>query len=260
LIVFWILYHDPSEDAHLSPVERDYILAGGAVPEGPADSGTALMLGYILTRRKVWGLTLGFACYGYSNSLFASWLPTYFVQTMNVSLLKSASFTMLPWFIATVAQFVIAGWLVDRLVQRGHDETLVRKSTIIACLLGGLAILGAAFTRDVFWVLFWMTISVSALTSASSIGWSFPSLVAPRGGSGIVGAVMNTMNAAVGSISAIVTGAIVDATGSFAVAFVVAAAVLLAGVCFYGLLMGRIEPVPDLPGRGAPRSAVRLAE
>ncbi len=220
------------------------------------------MLGYILTRRKVWGLTLGFACYGYSNSLFASWLPTYFVQTMNVSLLKSASFTMLPWFIATVAQFVIAGWLVDRLVQRGHDETLVRKSTIIACLLGGLAILGAAFTREVFWVLFWMTISVSALTSASSIGWSFPSLVAPRGASGIVGAVMNTVNAAVGSISAIVTGAIVDATGSFAVAFVVAAAVLLAGVCFYGLLMGRIEPVPDLPGRGAalPATGVRLVE
>ena len=31
----------------------------------------------------------------------------------------------------------------DPLVQRGHDETLVRKSTIIACLLGGLTILGA---------------------------------------------------------------------------------------------------------------------
>ena len=49
---------------------------------------------------------------------------------------------------------------------------------------------------------------------------------------------MNTMNAAVGSMSAIVTGAIVDATGSFAVAFVVAAAVLLAGVCFYALADG----------------------
>ena len=34
LIVFWICYRDPSEDAHLSPVEHDYILAGGAVPEG----------------------------------------------------------------------------------------------------------------------------------------------------------------------------------------------------------------------------------
>ena len=59
-----------------------------------------------------------------------------------------------------------------------------------------------------------------------------------------------------------VTGAIVDATGSFAVAFVVAAAVLLAGVCFYGLLMGRIEPVPDLPGRDAAlaTTGVRIAE
>jgi hypothetical protein len=40
----------------------------------------------------------------------------------------------------------------------------------------------------------------------------------------------------------------------------VAAAVLLGGVCFYGLLMGRIEPVPDLPARAAAPSALRLAE
>ena len=245
--VFWVRYRDPSEDERLSPIEHDYILAGGAAPEGPSGRGTARMLGYLLTQRKVWGLTLGFACYGYSNSLFASWLPTYFVQTMNVSLLKSASFTMLPWFVATIAQFAIAGWLVDWLVKRGHDETLVRKSTIVACLLGGLTILGAAFTTNVGWVLFWMTVSVSALTSASSIGWSFPSLVAPRGGGATVGAIMNTMNAAVGSVSAIVTGAIVKLSGSFSGAFIVAAAVLVAGVCFYTFLMGRIEPVPDLP-------------
>jgi hypothetical protein len=136
---------------------------------------------------------------------------------------------------------------VDRLVQRGHDETLVRKTAIIANLLLGLTVAGAAFTNNIVWVLFWMTISVSALTTASTIGWSFPSLVAPRGGSGLVGAIMNTANAATGSVSAVVTGYIVTVTGSFAGAFIVAACVLVAGVCFYGFLMGRIEQVPDLP-------------
>lgn len=245
LIVFWVRYRDPSEDPRLTPLEYEYITSGGAVPEGPSSHGSFRMLLYLLRQRKVWGLTLGFACYGYSNSLFASWLPTYFVQTMNVSLLKSASFTVLPWFVATVAQFIIAGWLVDWLVKRGHDETIVRKATIVACLAGGLAILGAAFTTSIVWVLIWMTISVSMLTSASSIGWSFPSLVAPRGGSGTIGAIMNTMNAAVGSVSAILTGYIVKISGSFSGAFIVAAFILVAGVCFYTLLMGRIEPIPD---------------
>jgi hypothetical protein len=137
--------------------------------------------------------------------------------------------------------------LVDCLIRRGHDETLVRKSIIIICLIFGLAVVGAAFTRDIFWVLFWMTVSVSALTSASTIGWSFPSLVAPRGGRATVGSIMNTANAAMGSVSAIVTGSIVQITGSFSGAFVVAGCVLVAGVCFYAFLMGPIEPVPDMP-------------
>jgi ACS family D-galactonate transporter-like MFS transporter len=249
LIVFWNYYRDPSQDQRLSPSEHDYILAGGAAPEGRSGNSSAGMLLYVLRSRKVWGLTLGFACYGYSNSMFASWLPTYFVQTQNVGILKSASFTMLPWFIATIAQFVVGGWLVDWLIQRGHDETLVRKSIIISCLLLGLAVVCAAFTTDIFWVLFWMTVSVSALTTASTIGWSFPSLVAPRGGGATVGSIMNTANAAMGSISAVVTGAIVQITGSFSSAFVVAGCVLVAGVCFYAFLMGRIEPVPDMPER-----------
>ena len=247
LIAFWKLYRDPSEDERLGSAEHAYILAGGAAPEGRSGNSSIAMLGYVLSRRKVWGLTLGFACYGYSNSMFSAWLPIYFVQTQNVGILKSASFTMLPWFIATIAQFAIAGWLVDWLIGRGHDETLVRKSIIIICLMAGLAVIGAAFTREIFWVLFWMTLSVSALTSASTIGWSFPSLVAPRGGGATVGSIMNTANATMGSVSAIVTGSIVQITGSFSLAFVVAACVLLAGMCFYGFLMGRIEPVPDMP-------------
>jgi MFS transporter, ACS family, D-galactonate transporter len=247
LIVFWVRYRDPSEDSHLNRAEHDYILAGGAAPEGRSEAGTVAMLGYVLTRRKVWGLTLGFACYGYSNSLFANWLPTYFVQTMNASLLKSAGFTVVPWLFATAAQFIFGGLMIDWLIKRGRNETRVRKITIISCFILGLSIVGAAFTNDIFWAMVWITVSVSALTTASTIGWSFPSLVAPRGGSGTVGSIMNTANSLMGTISPVVTGYIVSVTGSFDVAFLIAACVLVAGIAFYGLMMGPIEPVPDLP-------------
>jgi len=255
LIVFWFVYRDPSEDERLSQAEHEYILAGGAAPEGRTLGSPLAMLGYVLTQRKVWGLSLGFACYGYSNSLFQSWLPSYLVQTMHMTILQAAGFTTVPWMIATVAQLIIGGWLVDHLVARGHDETRVRKTTLILSILTGLAMVGVVFTTDAFWALVWITITVSGITTASTIGWSFPSLVAPRGGQATVGSIMNTANASLSSTSPIITGYIVTVTGSFSYAFVVAAVILVSGILCYAFILGRIEPVPDPPfavGRSQP--------
>ncbi len=168
---------------------------------------------------------------------------------MNASILSSAGFNIVPWLVATVAQFIVGGWLVDWLIQRGHDETRVRKTAIMVTLAIGLTVIGAAFTTDIFWALVWITIAVSGLTTASTIGWSFPSLVAPRGGGGTVGSIMNTANSLMGTVAPIVTGYIVKTTNSFSGAFLVAACVLVAGLLFYGLLMGRIEPIPDIDTR-----------
>ena len=55
------------------------------------------MLGYLLANRKVWGLTIGFAAYGYTFYLFLTWLPGYLVQTMHMSILTSAGFSTIPW-------------------------------------------------------------------------------------------------------------------------------------------------------------------
>ena len=55
------------------------------------------MLGYLLQRRKVWGLTIGFAAYGYCFYMFLTWLPCYLVQTMHMSILQSAGFSAIPW-------------------------------------------------------------------------------------------------------------------------------------------------------------------
>ena len=58
---------------------------------------------------------------------------------------------------------------------------------------------------------------------------------------------MNTANAAISSLSPIVTGFIVTVTGSFAYGFGVAAVVLVIGLGFYVFVMGPIELIPDPP-------------
>jgi len=142
-LAFLIVYRDPSRHPRLSPVERDYIRAGGATREGPAESGEVAMLGYLLRNRKVWGLTIGFAAYGYSFYLFLTWLPNYLVQSMHMSILKSAGFTAIPWICATIAGLGIGGWLIDHLIARGYDETPVRKTVLVLGMLLGLAVFGA---------------------------------------------------------------------------------------------------------------------
>jgi len=59
---------------------------------------------------------------------------------------------------------------------------------------------------------------------------------------------MNFVNNLMGAVAPIVTGFIVGITGSFNGAFLVAGVALLIGIFAYLVLLGRIEPIPDLAG------------
>jgi len=246
-IAFYVFYRDPSADQKLSPVEREYIRAGGATPEGVGGAGSLAMLKYLLGNRKVWGLTIGFGAYGYSFYLFLTWLPGYLVLTMHMSILKSASFAAIPWVCATLSDLLVGGWLIDHLIGRGLDETRVRKSVLVAGMLVGLAVFGATLTTDPYWAITWISLALAGLAAAAPVGWSIPSLIAPTGGTGTVGGIMNFVNNLMGVAAPVVTGYLVGAGQSFTNAFLVAGVGLLIGIIAFVFVLGRIEPIPDLP-------------
>jgi MFS-type transporter involved in bile tolerance (Atg22 family) len=83
------------------------------------------------------------------------------------------------------------------------------------------------------------------LAAAAPVAWTAPSLIAPQDSVGIVGALANFCGQLAAISAPIVTGYIVSATHSFAVAFAVATVVLLLGIASYGLLLGRFERIPE---------------
>ena len=242
---FLLIYRDPSQDRSLSAIERRYIVEGGAAPEGAPPGGASGMLGYLLRQPKVWGLILGFAAYGYSFYLFLTWLPGYLVQTMHMSILKSAGFAAIPWMVATLTDLFVGGWLIDRLIAKGHEESKVRKTVLVCGMVMGLAVFGATQTTDPVWAIVWISIALGGLAAAAPVGWSLPSLIAPKGGVGTVGGLMNFGNNLMGASAPIATGMIVGATGSFGNAFLLAGGILLIGILAFVFLLGRIEPIPD---------------
>lgn len=244
-VAFCIIYRDPSKHSRLSKAEHQYIVEGGATPEGQASEGQFKMLGYLLTRRKVWGLTIGFSAYGYSFYLFLNWLPEYLVHTMHMSILKSAFYTTIPWFFATLSDLLVGGLLVDRMIKSGMHESKARKIVVVGGMIFGLCVFGAVFTTDPRWALVWITLALMGLSASAPVGSSCVSLIAPKGGTGTIGGIVNFINNLTGIIAPIVTGIVVALTHSFMGAFLVAGIILLIGIVFYIFVLGRIEPIPD---------------
>lgn len=203
------------------------------------------MLTYLLGRRKVWGVALGFAAYGYVFFLFLTWLPNYLVQELQISMIKSAGYAAIPWLCGTIAELVVGGWLVDWLIRRGGNEVRVRKTVLVSGLLIGMSVVGAVFTRDPVWAIFWISLSLSGLSVAAPVCWTLPALIAPTGAGGTLTGITNFFNNMSGVAAPVITGYIVSGTGSFALAFVGAGIALLIGILSFTVLLGSLDPIPD---------------
>jgi ACS family D-galactonate transporter-like MFS transporter len=241
-LLFWKVYRDPEDDIGLSHAEHIYIAEDDPVlnSEEPAQASLA----YLLRQPKVLGMVLGFGAYNYVFYLLLTWLPSYLSVALHVDLLHSFLYTGVPWLFATMTDIVIGGWLVDLLIRRGWNANRVRKTVLIAGTAFGLGILGAAHAHEPVQALVWISLSIGGLSAASPVGWSVPSLIAPRSSVGKVGGIMNFSNQLSGIAAPIITGYLVAARQSFVWAFRISAIYLLIGIAGYIFLLGRIEQIP----------------
>jgi sugar phosphate permease len=246
--LFYVFYRNPSEDKRLTHAEAEYIRKGGAEPEtvdGVRPRGASYP--YLLTQRKVWGLTLGFSAYGYLFGFLITWLPTYLQSAFGVNILKAGLYVLIAWGVGTIADLLVGGWLVDYYIKRGADANRVRKTALVAGLILGFAVVGAAYTTNINVAIVWITIAVAGISFHAPVGWSIPALIAPRNSTGQVGAIMNCLNNVANFFAPVVTGYIVAQTHSFYAALVTAGVILIVGIFSYTVILGRIENVPE-PG------------
>src|SRR5450631_113681 len=242
-LLFWRVYRDPEEDPDLTEAERHHI-AEHIEPDPLAVTQPPASLGYLLRQRKVLGLALGFGSYNYVFYLLITWLPSYLSTALHIDLLHSFLYTGVPWLFATCTDLV-GGGLADYLIHHGYDASRVRKAVIVIGTAFGLGILGAGHAHTATRALFWISMSIGGLSLASPVGWSIPSMIAPRGSVGTVGGIMNFSNQLSGIAAPIVTGYVVTLTHSYAWAFGISAIYLLIGIASYIFLLGNIEQIPQ---------------
>ena len=251
-LFFWRIYRDPEADPGLSEEERALIeedgdsgSAAGQADEAPSLREHLLSLLALLKQRKVLGMVLGFGSYNYVFYLLLTWLPSYLSSALHIDLMHSFLDTSVPWLFATFAELTIGGWLVDYLIQRGWNDSRVRKVVLIGGTACGLGILGVVHAHTAEHALLWISISIGGLSAAAPVGWSIPSLIATRNDVGKVGGIMNFSNQVSGIVAPIATGYLVTAFHSYAWAFGVSAIYLVIGITGYIVLLGKIEQMPE---------------
>jgi MFS family permease len=244
--LFYIFYRDPSEDVSLTDSERRFINDGGAQREDHGKADAVKSLRYLLRQRKVIGLVMGFAAYNYTFYLLLTWLPSFLTSALHVNLFHSVLYSSVPWLFATATDLLVGGWLVNALIHRGWEASRVRQTILVGGSAFGLGILAVARAHTPASALLWISISLGGLAAAAPVGWSVPSLIAPKGSVGTLGGILNLGNQISAIVAPVITGYVVAITHSFAWAFVAATIVLVIGIAGYILLLGRIEPIPDL--------------
>jgi len=243
---FYRVYREPPEAMPSSRASSSQAQAREG-EESPPQRVPRVPLRYLLRQRKVYGLAIGWGAYNYSFFLLLTWLPTYLSATLHVDLLHSVLYTSVPWIFAAITDFVIGGWLVDFLIQRGWNATWVRQTVLLIGTSLGLAIWGAGHAHSPLAALLWISLALGGLAAAAPVAWTVPSLIAPQGSVGTVGALANFCGQLSAISAPIITGYIVSATHSFAAAFAVATGILLLGIASYGFLLGGLERIAE-PG------------
>ena len=201
-----------------------------------ADSPTFLM---ILKSPAMWGTALGLLSANYTFYFMLSWLPSYLVRERGFSTVEMGGIVG-GLYLANAVSALLGGWAADHYVARGGSANVAYKVTMaiahvgyVICMLcmamGSQAVaIGAMFVYQV-------------LTGASSPGIYAMSqiLAGPRASGRWVG-IQNSVGSLAGVIAPWATGVIIQSTGRFTNAFVVAAAVSVLG------LVGWIWMVPTL--------------
>ena len=215
-----------------------YPSARGTVPEVRSRIDWAALF----RSRALLGICLGFFCWDYFWYFLISWLPTYLNTVRHMSMPKIALFGGLPFLIFAAAE-AVGGWTAGAMIRRGASLSFVTKAFITAGFAVGLLIIPAALADTA-------TASVAFLLGASVAGIGCGSLIAipkicarPDEVALWVG-IMNCAGNVGGVIAPLVTGVVVQRTGSYVPAFLVVSLVLVVGIFAYTIV------VPPLGGTG----------
>jgi MFS family permease len=200
--------------------------------------------------RALLGICLGFFCWDYFWYFLISWLPSYLSTVRHMSMPKIALFGGLPFLIFAAAE-AAGGFTAGVLVRRGASFSVVTKSFVTAGFVVGLLIIPAALAETASAsVAFLLASSLAGIGCGSLI--SIPKFCAREDEVALWVGIMNCAGNIGGVIAPLVTGIVIQRTGSYVPAFLTTAVMMAIGIFAYTVVVPSLDAMPaTAPGSRA---------
>ncbi len=228
-LAFWMgLVSTPEKTKWLPEPERQRILAErDAGIEIPDHDGVGYL--ELLRSPAMWGLFVSQGCLVYSLYLYLSWLPNYLQTSRGLSVVDSGIYTSVPFFVATVLN-IVANWAGDAFLSADAVRNGLRRHLVALCLFLTAAGLVIPFVQSLTTVIILVSIAVSFANAGPAANATLTSdlLRSPSDAGRAFAFVVLGANT-FGLLAPIVTGYLVQATGSFNSAFIAAGVLALFG-------------------------------
>lgn len=197
--------------------------------------------------RNLLGICLGFFCFDYYWYVLLTWLPDYLVTVRHLSIVRAGLYAALVFCTFGVSE-PIGGWIADRLIRRGWNETQARKGIVTVAFLSGLLLLPAVRVSST-------PMAVGLLIGGALVGLSTGNLItilqccAPADKVGIWTGAENFAGNLSGIVAPLAVGILIKRTGSYVPGFELGSIILVLGLLAYWFVVGELTPVPATADR-----------
>jgi MFS family permease len=211
------------------------------------DGPTFLM---VLKTPAMWGTALGVFCSNYGFFFMLLWLPSYLVRERGFSTLEMAALTGSAFAVNALCALG-AGWAIDHYIGKGGSSNFAYKSIMVVAHLGSaICLLCMAFGAKPMALVGMFVYQVLCGASSPGIYAMAQVLAGPKATGRWVG-IQNSVGSLAGAISPYVTGEIIQHTGRFANALLVAAVVMAVGVVGWTWMLPTLKEMRWAPRVGA---------
>ena len=219
-----------------------------------AGAGRPPSYAMILRRRAARGACLGHFCNNYTLYFVLSWLPLFLVKSRGFSLPEMSKIGAAVYGLYALS-CAATGWASDRWILAGQSPNLARKTFMVGSAVGVAVCLlltaSASTTMAIVWLL---VMGIFFGLGTPMLFTIAQTLSGPRVAGQWMG-IQNFFGNLAGILGPVLTGWLVDRTGGFGWAFVVAGGISLIGALAYGVAIPRVEALEwptKLAAAGAP--------
>ncbi|QCR36824.1 MFS transporter [Nissabacter sp. SGAir0207] len=231
MLVWFFLVADSPEKSRRALENERALIAQQKAEEGEQEAAPQAghSLGYYLKQPIILVTAFAFFSYNYILFFFLSWFPSYLVQAHGLNIKEMSITTMIPWIVGFVG-LALGGIISDAIFRLTGRLLLSRKIVLVTCLLASAACVALAGTvSQVVPAVMLMSVSIFFLYVTGSIYWAIIQDVVHKSRVGGASGFIHLIGSVSGIVGPIVTGFIVQNTGKFDSAFILAGGVAALG-------------------------------